>query len=246
LRRGDKSMIDQYDPKKCIEDVIVSALKKNKIFSTLAEEELIKISPLFVKLDFKNGEYICMEGDRSEWIYSVMQGRVKTIKHTLSGRDIILGIYLAGDMFCCDTIFNNKPYSESVQVKGDVEVIRVSHKNFLKIMNEYPLLRIVVANYINDKLSDAYDKIKDISTELVEKRIISILLKYSERAGIESSGYRKIDFRLTRQEIAEMVFTTVETCIRMMSKFQKRGIVKYSGNRIYVKRKPLEKCLLMY
>jgi CRP/FNR family transcriptional regulator len=103
-----------------------------------------------------------------------------------------------------------------------------------------------MAGYLSEKLTDAYDMLKNISTEIVEKRIIAALLKYSEKTGKERSGYRKIDFPLTRQEIAEMVVTTVETCIRMMSKFRKQGVVKYSGNRIYVKTEPLEKALSAY
>jgi CRP/FNR family transcriptional regulator len=60
------------------------------------------------------------------------------------------------------------------------------------------------------------------------------MLKLSEKVGVDEGGYRKIDFPLTRQEIAEMVGTTVETCIRTMSKFQKKGMVKSAKGRISI------------
>jgi CRP/FNR family transcriptional regulator len=80
-------------------------------------------------------------------------------------------------------------------------------------------------------------------TERVEKRIASLLLKLSEKVGVDDDGYRKIDFPLTRQEISEMVGTTVETCIRTMSKLQKDGIVKSSNGRISIKVNSLQNFL---
>jgi CRP/FNR family transcriptional regulator len=76
--------------------------------------------------------------------------------------------------------------------------------------------------------------LKNIATERVEKRIASMLLKLAEKAGTTEDGFVKIDFPLTRQEIAEMVGTTVETCIRTMSKLQKKGLVKSTKNRISI------------
>jgi CRP/FNR family transcriptional regulator len=77
--------------------------------------------------------------------------------------------------------------------------------------------------------------LKNLATERVEKRIAFLLLKLSEKAGVSDKGFKKINFPLTRQEIAEMVGTTVETCIRTMSKFQKQGMIKSSNNRILIR-----------
>jgi len=83
--------------------------------------------------------------------------------------------------------------------------------------------------------------LKNIATERVERRIASLLLKLSEKVGMDDGKYRRIDIPLTRQEISEMVGTTVETCIRTMSKFQKMGVIKSSDGRIMVKINPLQK-----
>ena len=102
-------------------------------------------------------------------------------------------------------------------------------------MEQYPLLKTRIANYINNKLTDAYERLESISTETVDKRIILMLFKHSDKTSVGNSGYRKIDFPLTRQEIAEMAGTTVETCCRIMSEYQKQGIVKSSGKKIFFK-----------
>ncbi|MEW6601859.1 MAG: Crp/Fnr family transcriptional regulator [Nitrospirota bacterium] len=226
-----------------LQGTIIGSLKKSSIFGVLTEEELKSISPLFQKVDLQNGEYIFLEGDPAEWLYVVTNKRVKIIKHTRSGRDVLLEIKSPGEIFCCATVLDNKPYPESAQAKEAASVIRIRRKNLLRIIDAYPLLRIMIARYLSEKLSDAYEMMKEMTTEIVESRIASLLLKLSEKAGTKDSGYNKIDFTLTRQEIADMVGTTVETSIRVMSKFRKLKIVRSTKNTMLVDAKALRRLL---
>jgi CRP/FNR family transcriptional regulator len=65
-------------------------------------------------------------------------------------------------------------------------------------------------------------------------------LKLSEKTGSGNSEFRQIDFPLTRREIADMVGTSTETCIRIMSRLQKLGMVQSSRNSILVKAAALQ------
>ncbi|RJQ54628.1 MAG: Crp/Fnr family transcriptional regulator [Nitrospiraceae bacterium] len=214
---------------------ISEILKKSEIFSPLTETEIKKITPLFENLTFRNNETVFTEGDPSDSFYIVAEGNVKILKHTMMGKDIILEIMSPGDIFGGVAVLDKKPYPASAQAMESTTAVRISRQNLLKIMEEYPILKLEIVRYFSDKLRDAHEMLKNIATERVEKRIASLLLKLSEKVGIDDNGFRKIDFPLTRQEIAEMVGTTVETCIRTMSKFQKRGMVKSSDGRISIK-----------
>jgi CRP/FNR family transcriptional regulator len=219
---------------------ILRTLNKSKIFSEIRNDELTKIVPLFEMVHFKNGEYIFMEDDPSNWLYIVSKRRVKIIKHTLSGKDVILELKSPGEMFCCATVLDNKPYPESAQSKGASTAIRIKRRDLLKLIDAYPFLKVGIVNYLNEKLTDAYDMLQSLSTEIVEKRIATILLKLSEKTGSGNSEFRQIDFPLTRREIADMVGTSTETCIRIMSRLQKLGMVQSSRNSILVKAAALQ------
>ncbi len=215
--------------------MIVETLKKSEIFSSLKEEELKSIGELFEKLDFNNHETVFHEGDPSDKFYILAEGNVKIVKHSVAGKDIILEIMSPGDVFGGVAVLDNKPYPASAQAMEPSSVIRISRQNLFQIMEEYPILKLESVKYFSGKLRDAHEMLKNMATERVERRIGSLLLKLSEKVGVDTSGYRKIDFPLTRQDISEMVGTTVETCIRTMSKFQKQGMVKSSGGRIMIK-----------
>lgn len=220
-------------------DKIPEILKKSEIFSALTDVEIKKIVPLFEKVTFLNNEVVFTEGDPSDRFYIVSEGNVKILKHTVMGKDIILEIMSPGDIFGGVAVLDKKPYPATAQSMGPTTAVRITRQNVLKIMEEYPILKLEIVRYFSDKLRDAHEMLKNIATERVEKRIAALLLKLSEKVGVDENGFRKIDFSLTRQEIAEMVGTTVETCIRTMSKFQKTGMVRSAGGRISIKVNPL-------
>jgi len=223
--------------------MITEILKKSEAFSELSDAEIKRIAMFFEKKGFKKGEYIFMEDDPSEWLYIVASGRVKIVKHSLTGRDIILEIITPGGIFGGVAVLDKRPFPASAQAMESVDVIRISRRRLFEIIEEYPILKFSMIKAFSDRLRDAHETLKDIATERVEKRIASLLVKLAEKAGIEEGEYRRIAFPLTRQEIADMVGTTVETCIRTMSKFQKKGMVRTSGGRILIKVEPLKRYL---
>lgn len=223
--------------------MIIETLKKSELFSSLKEDELQSISKYFEKVTYKNNENIFVEGDPSDKFYLLAEGSVKVLKHTMMGKDIILEIMSPGDIFGGVAVLDKKPFPASAQAMESTTVVWISRQNLLRIMDDYPVLKLEIVKYFSDKLRDAHEMLKNIATERVEKRIAALLLKLSEKIGVDDDGFRKIDFPLTRQEISEMVGTTVETCIRTMSKLQKSGIIKSSNGRISIKPNLLKRFL---
>jgi CRP/FNR family transcriptional regulator len=76
--------------------MIIDTLKMNKVFAILTDEEIVEIASRFTVGDFKKDETIFMEGDPSDWFYIVAEGRVKVVKHSLKGKDVILEIISPG------------------------------------------------------------------------------------------------------------------------------------------------------
>ena len=224
-------------------DIVLETLRKSKIFSVLTREELNTIRPYFEELNLRKDNYVFMESDPSDFLFIASKGKVKIIKHSAAGKDIILEIKLPGELFCCSAVLDSRPFPESAQAMEDGTVLKISRRNLLKIMNQFPLLKDEMGRYTSRKLRDAHEILRDIASETADKRIAHVLLRLADTAGVEEAGYTKIDFHITRQEIADMIGSTVETCIRMMSRFQKEGMIVSSDNRIMINKQALENYL---
>ena len=223
--------------------MIIETLHKSQIFSNMKDTDVKKISNSFEKESFNNNETIFNEGDPSDIFYILAEGNVKIVKHTVVGKDIILEVMSPGDIFGGVAVLDNKPYPATAQAMKSATIIKMRRSDLMKILEKYPDLKLEIVKYFSDKLRASHEMLKNIATERVERRIASLLLKLSEKADVDAEGYKKIDFRLTRQEISEMVGTTVETCIRTMSKFQKSGMIKTADGSVSIKPGELQKLL---
>ena len=93
----------------------------------------------------------------------------------------------------------------------------------------------ITAN-LGERVREFHDTLKNIALERVESRIAALLLKLAEKTGEKTGqGEIEISMRLTKQDIAEMVGTTVETSIRVMSRFRKSGLIKDAKGNIVIR-----------
>jgi CRP/FNR family transcriptional regulator len=104
-------------------------------------------------------------------------------------------------------------------------------------VDRFPNLMYCIALQLGDRMKSSYDSLKNIALERVEARIAALLLKLAGKVGVESKEGLLIDMRLTKQDVADMVGTTVETSIRTFSKFKKQGLVSDADGKIIIKDK---------
>lgn len=210
-------------------------LRKVRIFASLSTADAKEILPYFMPQSFKKKEIIFSEGDPSDWLYIVEEGKVKITKVSHEGREIILEIISPTELFGGIAVVRGFPYPANAVAMEDVLLVRISRSNLMRILDTFPAVMFCMAQNIGERLRDSHNALKDIALERVESRIASLLLKLASKAGLDAPEGRAIDMKLTKQDIAEMVGTTVETSIRTMSKLKKIGAVSEKGGRIVIK-----------
>jgi len=210
-------------------------LKKIDLFKNLSDEELKELEPYLVSTAFKKKEEIFTEGDQPEWFYIVSKGKIKITKLSHEGKEIILELISPTDIFGGVAVLRNFPYPANAVAMEDSEVIKITRKNLMRLVDRFPNLMYCIALQLGDRMKSSYDSLKNIALERVEARIAALILKLANKVGIETKEGIAIDMRLTKQDIADMVGTTVETSIRTFSKFKKQGLLSDREGRIIIK-----------
>lgn len=212
----------------------IEILKQVSFFNSLSERALEIINQQAVEATFRKNEYVYFEGDRSYWVYIIISGRIKLVKHTAEGKNVIIGMVTPGEMFGESAIFDRKPYPASAQSMEKTRVLGIRRADFYIMMMKNPDIAIKLIGELGLRLRESYEMIHSLAAQNVEKRIASLLVKFSQRIGEQTNNGIKLEFDLTRQDIADMTGTTVETAIRVMSKFRKNGWTSTSGRRIVI------------
>ncbi len=215
--------------------MILKDLKKIDFFKNLSDEELKELEPYLAIVSFGKKENIFSEGEAPEWFYIVLKGKVKVTKLSHEGKEIILEVISPYDIFGGVAVLRNFPYPANAVAMETSEVLRISRKNLMRLVDRFPNLMYCIALQLGDRMKSSYDSLKNIALERVEARIAALLLKLSNKVGVETAKGVLIDMRLTKQDVADMVGTTVETSIRTFSKFKKEGLVTDADGKIIIK-----------
>ena len=213
----------------------IKNLKKIDLFKNLSEEDLKELEPYIALASFKKKDAVFSEGEAPEWFYIVLNGKIKITKISHDGKEIILELISPTDIFGGVAVLKNFPYPANAIAMEDSDVLRISRRNLMRLVDRFPNLMYCIALQLGDRMKSSYDSLKNIALERVEARIAALLLKLSNKVGVDTPDGVLIDMRLTKQDVADMVGTTVETSIRTFTKFKKQGLVADTDGKIVIK-----------
>ncbi|GAB6072237.1 helix-turn-helix domain-containing protein [Venenivibrio stagnispumantis] len=210
-------------------------LRKIDIFKELKDDQIKEIAKFFYIKEYKKGDYIFTEGDEEPGIYIVLEGIVKLEKETLEGKTVILRLATPYDIIGWPVLKDSKPTSTyTARALIDSKLLYISNSNFLKLLVMYPALAVRITCDISKRILEAYDRLKSLAVEKVEGRIATLLLELAEKIGKKEKDKVVINAPITRQDIAEMTGTTVETAIRIISRWKKEGIIDTERGKIEI------------
>lgn len=204
----------------------IEILKKSLIFSGLNEEELAELAGFTVEKVFSAGAAIFHEEDAPDWFYIVADGRIKITRSSSQGKELIIAFFGTGEVFGEVAVFAGKPYPASAHAVGPAKVIGIKRNDLLSFLAREPQVALRIINVLGERLRDAQNRIRDLVGERVEQRLARMLLMLMAKLGPE--------LPFTRQDIADLSGTTVETTIRFMSRLKEGGIIRSARGTIII------------
>jgi CRP/FNR family cyclic AMP-dependent transcriptional regulator len=201
-------------------------LKHIPLFTHLSERERRKIAGEVVETCYRKGEFIFREGDRAEAFHILKSGSVKCVKTSADGKEVTMKVLMPGDLFCCDAaVLDGAVHPGCAQPMEDVRVLALNKKAYFAMLRRNPDAALDVIRYLGKRLREAQENAKVLALNPADKRLASLLVNLAARAGVREPGGIRLTVRLTRQDLANMVGVTVETAIRVMSRFARQRLV---------------------
>jgi CRP/FNR family transcriptional regulator len=210
-------------------------LPANVLLDSIPPDERKELQAYLVAESYRKRDTIFSEGEAAEWFFIVTAGKVKITKLSQDGKEIILEIISPGDIFGGVAVLRNIPYPANAVAMEDTETVKISRKNLMRLVDRFPNLMYFIALQLGDRMKSSYESLKNIALERVEARIAALLLKLADKVGQPSRDGVMIDMRLTKQDVADMVGTTVETSIRTFSRFKKQGLVGEADGKFVIR-----------
>lgn len=169
------------------------------------------------------GDTVFVEGSRAKEMSFVALGTVKIVKSTPT-RDVILRIIGAGGPVGIVAAWEGRPYPATAVAMESSTIVHVPERDFFALTDRHPEILRQLLLMMMDRQVQLGQRVSEM-TGSVETRVAQALLDLVESSDPPHGPSCHIPIALTRQEIADLAGTTVETAIRIMSRWGKEGVV---------------------
>ena len=194
------------------------------ILAPLTAEDRAALTPLCELKAFAKGETLFGEGEPAHSIHFLFVGRVKIVK-AAPDRDLILEILGAGEPVGAVAVFESRPFPATAVALEPSGTITIPAREFFHLTEKRPEITRRLLAGLTMRLMSLNRRLADM-TGSVDYRMARLFATLAERLGRKQPGGIFVPLHLSRQEIADLVGTTVETAIRVMTRWHKEGLVE--------------------
>ncbi len=205
-------------------------LKGSPLFVDVTDEELFELAELAAMRYARAGQFIFTEGDLLEYLYLVVEGRVKILMHSPSGKDFVMAFSGPGEIIGNAALYSARAHANSAQAVLDAKLLAIRNDDFLSFLSRKPelgfriLRRLLVV--VGIRLMGAMRRLTDLAAEKAENRLAYVLFTLSLEFGLT--------LPFTREEVAQMAGTTTETAVRFISSLKKLGILGPARRKVVI------------
>ncbi len=211
-----------------------SLIRGFDLFRDMTEDNLDAVLATVQVRTVEPGEPVFSQGAAADEFFLLLHGHLKVVQVTPSGEQVVVRHVLPGEVFGIARAIRRADYPATAEAVTESIVLAWMSTQWPDFVALNPVLAVNALEAVGERLQEAHTRIRELSTEEVERRVAHALLRLVRRAGRREEGGIRIDFPLTRQDIAEMTGTTLHTVSRLLSAWEAQGIVKSARRKIAV------------
>ena len=172
-------------------------------------------------------------GDKFNSLYAVRAGSFKSFVSSKDGEEQIIGFHFPGDIIGFDALRENAHQSYT-QALETAMVCELPYETLDKMAVQLPKLRHQIMSFMSAEIKQDHDLMMLLNKRTAEERLIYFLAHLSKRFEDRGFSPRQYNLSMTRNEIGNYLGLTVETISRLLTRFQKEGIIKVDGKLITI------------
>lgn len=249
LRKGMEMGADDYLTKPFDDmellNAIESRLRKKQLQQSFFSKSLESLSALVPKNEglaalnkmiaerkarfFKKNQVIYYENDAASGIFLVLSGKIKTIKLSEDGRELMTGIYKDDDFLAINIILSQNSYAETATAMEDSELCFFSKEQIETLLQKHPDVAGRFLKILSDEIRTKDAQLIQFAYQSVRKKIAVAIIRLSTKQGTDDQG-----IHVSRDDLAALSGTASETVSRTLTEFRNEGLIEKKGNCITI------------
>ncbi|GMU67120.1 MAG: putative transcriptional regulator [Acidobacteriota bacterium] len=195
-------------------------------FDALPEQVRAALREIGASRDYVRGDVVLAQGGESRTVRVVLSGRAKLTRDLVGGRTVVLALFGPGEFCGAIPALSGLPSDASIVALGPLSVLEIERDAFLELIAGRPELLGVLLPALAGRLTECTNCLVELTGERVESRLAALFLRLADDCGVAAARGVLVPIRLSRQELADLVGTTLETAIRIFSRWHKSGVLE--------------------
>jgi CRP-like cAMP-binding protein len=219
---------------------LTELLAKVELFSELNAEELATVAGVATTRSVAKDTVIFHGGDAADAVYVISSGKVKVVTTSTDGKEFILTVLGAGQVFGEMALVEEAPRSASVVTLTSVDLVAIKRDDFHHLLNTSPGISRSLLAILSRRLRRANSKMESLAYMDVAGRLARYLLDLARDHGQRMGKGWIVVRRPTHSDIAHSIGTSRETVSRLINEFEEGFGLVNKGKFTYIRENLLE------
>ena len=211
-----------------------SLIQSLPVFSAMDDVELDDVISRATALRIPKGAAVFEQGETAKAFYVLLNGRLKVMKLTPDGQQVVIRFVVPGDIYGIAKALNREDYPATATALVDSVTLAWDMAVWDEFMDRHPAFARNVMRMLGRRIEEAHTRLKEMATQDVEHRVAHAVLRLVSQSGRNVEGGVLVDFPVTRQEIAEVSGTTMHSVSRVLSAWENANLVVVGRQKVIV------------
>lgn len=212
-----------------------SLVKSLALFEKMSDADLADILSTANSRRYATGTAVFEQGQTAEQFFVLLHGRLRVTQVNAEGQQTIVRMVNPGDLFGIAKALRRTDYPGTATAVMESIALAWPMASWDVILERHPTLAINAMQTMGQRLQEAHAKVRELSTEEVERRVAHTVLRLASQSGRKEATGVRIDFPVSKQDIAEMTGTTLHTVSRILTAWEAAGLVEGGRQKLLVK-----------
>lgn len=204
------------------------------LFKELDEMERESLKSIAHTRTYKKYAHVFMQEEALTNVYFIMEGKIKIYRTDIHGREQIVNILHAGEMFPHQGFFRHDTYPAHAQAMEPSILVYIPKKQFEKFLVEYPQISVKLFRVLGDMIVDLQQRLEEQILHNTREQIMMLFLRLVKKHGIENeNGEVFLVRQFSNKELASMIGTSRETVSRTISQLRREKLIKLTSRNMW-------------
>lgn len=212
-------------------------LENFNLFKSLEKESIEDLNKITSMQNISKNQPIYFPQEPSKSIYFLKKGRVKLTRTSHDGREMILGLVGAGEVFGEMAYLDEQERKDYATAMDDALVCAINKEDFKQFVERNPGLNLHLTKLMGLKLKKYSERIEELVFKDAEQRVVSFLLRLAEENGKQIGEQIFIKPFLKHQDIAELTACSRQTVNAVLTDLREKGIINFDRKKLIIQNK---------